>query len=689
MADVRGIIRALRQWPRCSLANAFALRAASMVLLSVLVMAGVSVGIFYWTEVRSIDSELGRKAERAVERIESQVGVLEKDVAEFAKSPAFTTAMVDSSGRNAYLEPFLRNYSFPVFARTGLALCDVNGLRLVGTLALSDCHATLPQFQHAVADGHVRRTLVHNENGRHLWLVFQGVASAYTGTTEGVAVAQIDLDDLVEPLVADLNLASLDLDTRAGPRTFNPAPGLSGSVLTLPLLADKTAPGSAPVYLIVRSRPLSGWDKLVPLLAAYFVTTLILVSVILLWTQRNSRRLVAPLVELRDQAREIARSKDLTLPIPCTGCDEVGQLAKSLRTMVEAISSATETRREAEERFRLIFEKSSEAILFSWPDGRIEAANPEACRLFGCSEEELLNLSREEIMDRADPRLQAAIEERSSTGSFPGELACRRQDGSIVPVEVVSTMFKNGSGERRVSIFLRDITKRVQLERERCEAMQHMAALSRRLIAVQEDARRRLARELHDRTSPNLAAIGINLEVTAMALQDRDWDEIAARMGDNGVLIDDTAQSIRDICADLRPPVLDHAGLVPAIEHYASQFARRTGVSARIECVGREVRVTAELESMLFRIFQEALTNTAKHARATAITVELVLDGDPIRLSMTDDGDGFDPASLGGASGQGLINMREMAEFFGGTFMYRTAPGGGTRIYVEIPLSST
>ncbi len=165
-AGLRSCLLALRQWPQQNLANSFALQAATMVLLSVLVIAGVSVAIFYWSEVGASVAELNRKAERAVDRVETQVEVLEKNVAEFSRSPAFTTAMMDTSASSTYLGSFLLDYSFPVFARNGLAPCDTEGQRLVGTQNLSECHATLPQFRQVLADGRVRRAVIHGEGGR-------------------------------------------------------------------------------------------------------------------------------------------------------------------------------------------------------------------------------------------------------------------------------------------------------------------------------------------------------------------------------------------------------------------------------------------------------------------------------------------------------------------------------------------
>ncbi|MDP2795063.1 MAG: CHASE domain-containing protein [Sulfurisoma sp.] len=228
--------------------------------------------------------------------------------------------------------------------------------------------------------------------------------------------------------------------------------------------------------------------------------------------------------------------------------------------------------------------------------------------------------------------------------------------------------------------FIADSVRRKQSEEK-------MSALSRHLVAVQEGTRRRLSGELHDRTSPNLAAIGINLDVIAAALPEAEAPDLGARLEDTRALIEDTTASIREICADLRPPVLDYAGLPAALESYAGQFGRRTGIAVRVDCAHGGAKLAPELESALFRIVQEALTNCAKHARATSIGVILRQDDFPVRLTVVDDGSGFDLEQMKEAaysSGLGIITMRELAEFFGGKFTIESNPGKGTRIDVEI-----
>lgn len=659
--------------------------------------------------------------------------------------------------------------------------------------------------------------------------------------------------------------------------------------------------------------------------------------------------MVVPLLKLRDQAQTIALSGELSLAISDNKMGEIGELAQSFETMLRTIAQSKLLQQELEERFRLIFEKSGEAILFAWPDGRIELANPEAMKLFGLTQEEFRQINRGGVMDLGDPRLLPALDERQRTGIYRGELRCRRKNGTYFPVEVVSSVFVDSYGQQRTSSFFRDIserkaienqlknrlteirlrekalsavsqgvlicgpdrltsfvneefvritgytaqdilgqpcnilqgidsapetiiqirqalekhlpfhgeilnyrkdgspfwnelsitpvfdesgslsqfvgvqrditarkntekalrasqvlistvfnsldeivvvldangsivavndawrdfaqnnlapesicqglglnylttcspaaegdctdesgeardglaavlerrkelfeleypchspteerwfkmralplrsaeggalvlheniTLRKRLESESREAMRHITRLSRHLVAVQEEARRRLAAELHDMTSPNLAAIGINLEVATIALQEGNLVELAARNEDIDALIQETTENIRDICSDLRPPALDYAGLLPACEAYIDRFSKRFRIKTSLESDDSGTRLPSEMESIIFRIFQEALTNVAKHARANTVNVQLQTTNYPLSLLISDDGCGFDPKQSSPDSGLGILNMRDMSEFLGGSFSIQSETGKGTRIFVQFP----
>ncbi|HLO62230.1 MAG TPA: PAS domain S-box protein [Azonexus sp.] len=265
------------------------------------------------------------------------------------------------------------------------------------------------------------------------------------------------------------------------------------------------------------------------------------------------------------------------------------------------------------------------------------------------------------------------------------KLICK--DGSLLPVLLNATAIRSESGQFLMSRSTAyNMIEREKTESERETYLRRLAQLSRRLVNMQEEERRRLSALLHDRTSPNLAAIGLNLSVLAMPGSSDLSPELVERLEDIRALVDDTTASIREISADLRPPLLDYAGLQPTLESYLHQFSKRTGTAARFTS-NLLARPTPEHETLLFRIAQEALTNIAKHAEATSVEVTLKNEKGRAVLTIRDNGNGFDPDALGrnGHSvGLGMLNMREMTEFAGGRFTVESAPAQGTLIRVEI-----
>lgn len=138
---------------------------------------------------------------------------------------------------------------------------------------------------------------------------------------------------------------------------------------------------------------------------------------------------------------------------------------------------------ESEERYRLIFEKSNEAIFFGHPDGSVEAANPAACALFGYSEADIRRIGREGILDSSDPRLPAALETRRVTGAYQGELRCIRSDGSVFPAQVSSSVFRDSNGKESTSVLIRDISDQVRREAQ----VKHLNRVLRTISACNED----------------------------------------------------------------------------------------------------------------------------------------------------------------------------------------------------------
>jgi signal transduction histidine kinase len=233
-----------------------------------------------------------------------------------------------------------------------------------------------------------------------------------------------------------------------------------------------------------------------------------------------------------------------------------------------------------------------------------------------------------------------------------------------------------------------DITERRLLETQRATQAERIRELSRNLVRIQEQERCKLGIELHDRTSGNLAALDLMLKDLAEQMAPCCADKFSPQLEDIKALLLETTHGIRDMSSSIRPPLLDHCGLAPALEDYLSRFGKRTNIN--VEFSGALTRdIGTELETTLFRITQEALTNCAKHSHAKNIRVKLKSMADKTVLVIADDGHGFQEESLfnaGAEPGLGIISMKERTEFLGGQFVLKTTPKG-TRIVVSFRLT--
>jgi NO-binding membrane sensor protein with MHYT domain/two-component sensor histidine kinase len=208
---------------------------------------------------------------------------------------------------------------------------------------------------------------------------------------------------------------------------------------------------------------------------------------------------------------------------------------------------------------------------------------------------------------------------------------------------------------------------------------------SRELVEMQELERKQLSRELHDRVGQNLTALGINLDILKARGVPEDRPDLRARLEDSIALVDATAEAIEDVMSELRPPMLDDHGLLSALQWYAREFSRRTGIEVVVRGEEPKQLSNREVEIALFRIAQEALTNVAKHARASRVVLALEPAAQECVLSISDNGVGFEMGAQAARPSQGLVTMRERALAIGGRLDVRTSPGKGTQLTVEFP----
>jgi PAS domain S-box-containing protein len=210
-----------------------------------------------------------------------------------------------------------------------------------------------------------------------------------------------------------------------------------------------------------------------------------------------------------------------------------------------------------------------------------------------------------------------------------------------------------------------------------------LQSLSHRLVEVQETERRHVARELHDEASQALTSLMVGLHLLEREV---DRPEVVAHVGELKQMTNNVLENLHRLAMDLRPASLDHLGLIAALRQYVEAFERQHGLTMQFETVGLdEERLPPAVETNLYRIVQEALTNVIRHAQASRVDVLLERRGDQVVTIVEDNGIGFEPEAVEQSTHLGLVGMRERAEMLEGTLAVESAAGTGTTIYVEVP----
>jgi PAS domain S-box-containing protein len=297
-----------------------------------------------------------------------------------------------------------------------------------------------------------------------------------------------------------------------------------------------------------------------------------------------------------------------------------------------------------------------------------------------------------EIFDRAEDAAvtEAMKEEVISTGMGRRKEVTVHSKGVDRCFDLVGEPLRDGDGRiAGVTCAALDIRERKQADEDLRHSekldmqRKQLQALAARLQRAREEERKKIARDLHDQIGQILTAIKMEMTWAIRHLPDAQR-MVRDRIACSVELINEGVRSVRSICSGLRPGILDDLGLVAAIEWHGNEFASRTGISFNGNLPARELQLDSERATAIFRIFQESLTNVARHAEATSICTTLFEDNDELVLTVKDDGKGFCEPEAG--TSLGLLGMKERAQACGGDVQVSSSPGQGTTVSVRIPL---
>lgn len=353
-----------------------------------------------------------------------------------------------------------------------------------------------------------------------------------------------------------------------------------------------------------------------------------------------------------------------------------------------------------QERLAAIVEASSDAIVSSTVDGVITSWNTGAERIFGYTAAEAVGSPVREVMRAADAVGAAAQELRiaqTRDGQVPvgaQEIVRLRRDGTPVTLSAVSSVLRNVASETiGLAAICRDITETKrrdeELRRKNDELIardRQMRRLTTRLHGIREEERTRISREVHDDLGQLLTGLKMDLRWIARHLDTSvpAGQAIAARLAEGEKLADRTIESVQRIAVELRPSALDALGLPAALRDEARRFEKRAGIVTRVQVAGAHTPEPA-VATALFRIFQELLTNVARHAQAKSVQVLLGGDAESSFLRVEDDGVGIPSIEDRRANSLGLLGMTERAHALGGTIAIERGIERGTIAIVRVP----
>jgi PAS domain S-box-containing protein len=368
---------------------------------------------------------------------------------------------------------------------------------------------------------------------------------------------------------------------------------------------------------------------------------------------------------------------------------------QSLR-MRAARARAEEALRESEERLSLFVEYAPAALAMFDKQMRYLHVSRRWRADYGLGDRDLRGLSHYDVFPEITDEWKEA-HRRGLAGEVSRQEAERfeRADGTVQWIRWEILPWRNAEGMvGGILIFTEDLTDHIQAQeallRSEKEAFQRgqLRALAEQTRQAREEERKRVARDLHDDLGQLLTAIKMDLAWTKRHLTGAKG-EVQDRLTRSIGMISDGARTVRDICNDLRPGVLDDLGLSAALEWQAKEFASRTGIACDIALPSTDLRIDSGQSTAIFRIFQECLTNVMRHAEAKSVRVSLRGEDGNLVLIVQDDGVGFRESDVSSSMGSlGLLGMKERAQACGGEVVITSSPGSGTTVTIRVPVEA-
>ncbi|MBT8378987.1 MAG: PAS domain S-box protein [Ignavibacteria bacterium] len=347
---------------------------------------------------------------------------------------------------------------------------------------------------------------------------------------------------------------------------------------------------------------------------------------------------------------------------------------------------------ESEKKFRMLFNNANDAVFVTQlrenkTYGDFIIVNNIACQRFGYTKEEFLRLSPSAIVQpQYIEEFNRSIEKLIFDNHIIYQVIHRAKDNKLIPTEVSSHLFTY-DGELTVLSIARDITERKEAEDKLRRNSIVLRNLASHLQSIREEERTLIAREIHDELGQVLTVLKIQITLLANKLRD-DQKDLKEKINHLSQVIDDSVESVQRITSKLRPNILDELGLIAAIEWQTQEFKKTTGKLFSLSFSSNEVIIDKEKSTVMFRIFQEAVTNIIRHASADHVYIALNYNHPKLILEVRDNGLGISSEQIKNPRSLGIIGMKERALAVGGEVTIEGIPTKGTTVNVEIPFDN-
>ena len=433
-------------------------------------------------------------------------------------------------------------------------------------------------------------------------------------------------------------------------------------------------------------------------------TSLTLMSILVLavgFTLKLQSIISKPILSLAETAKKISLTSNYSIRVQHEGEDEIGALVSGFNEMLSQIEKRENELaknqgylEKSEASVRTILDNAFDAIITMDAEGAITTWNQRATSIFGWHANEVIgkNLSGLIIPEQYRKSHQSGLARFLATGEHEIlnqqiEISGLHRDGHSFPVELSVSATKIENSYIFTGI-IRDITGRKQAEQDLIQSQERLRNLNNQLQSVREEEKAHIAREIHDELGQALTMLKFDVSWLEKETSQKDIRVIVKTQSMKD-LIENTIRVVQRIATELRPQMLDIMGLCETLKWQNNEFQKRTGTICELIIEPDEIVVDPELSTALFRIYQEALTNVARYAKANRVQTSFKKELNSLVLEIQDNGIGMDENIIDDPHSLGLIGIRERVLAWGGKFHLRSDLGKGTTLKIVIPFSDS